>query len=180
MLGQRTRRYLVVLLAAVSTACGPDSSDPEHSRSAPAAINVCSVTWTGLAGNGLWQTAGNWSTTVVPQPIDDVCIGAAFTVTLSGADAAINSLTCDGSLSVSSMLTIAATSTIKSLTLSGTLGGNGGVTIASLMNWTAGTVAGSTPLVIAPAARLNMLGGGGYVLTGRTVNNAGLTVLSGA
>jgi hypothetical protein len=44
----------------------------------------CSVDWTGKAGDGLWYTAGNWSTNQVPGPTDDVCIltgGASATGT---------------------------------------------------------------------------------------------------
>ena len=34
----------------------------------------CTATWTGNAGDGMWSTAGNWSTNQVPGPTDDVCI----------------------------------------------------------------------------------------------------------
>jgi hypothetical protein len=34
----------------------------------------CSATWTGNAGNGSWNTAGNWSPAKVPGPASDVCI----------------------------------------------------------------------------------------------------------
>jgi hypothetical protein len=37
----------------------------------------CNVEWTGNAGDGLWSTAGNWSTNQAPGPTDDVCIVAA-------------------------------------------------------------------------------------------------------
>src|ERR1700739_922133 len=37
----------------------------------------CNVEWTGNAGDGLWSTAGNWSTNQVPGPTSDVCIVAA-------------------------------------------------------------------------------------------------------
>jgi hypothetical protein len=37
----------------------------------------CNVEWTGNAGDGLWSTAGNWSTNHVPGPTSDVCIVAA-------------------------------------------------------------------------------------------------------
>ena len=49
---------------------------------APAMAASCSVTWTGNAGNGAWNTAGNWSTNQVPGPSSDVCIP-----TLTTADA---------------------------------------------------------------------------------------------
>jgi hypothetical protein len=34
----------------------------------------CNVEWTNKAGDGLWSTAGNWSTNQVPGPTSDVCI----------------------------------------------------------------------------------------------------------
>jgi hypothetical protein len=37
----------------------------------------CNVEWTGNAGDGLWSTAGNWSTNHVPGRTSDVCIVAA-------------------------------------------------------------------------------------------------------
>jgi len=40
----------------------------------------CSVSWTGNAGNGLWNTASNWSTHKVPGPGSDVCILTLATV----------------------------------------------------------------------------------------------------
>ena len=41
---------------------------------------TCSVSWTGNAGNGLWNTASNWSTHKVPGPGSDVCILTLATV----------------------------------------------------------------------------------------------------
>ena len=37
----------------------------------------CNVEWTGNAGDGLWSTAGNWSTNQVPGPTSVGCIVAA-------------------------------------------------------------------------------------------------------
>ena len=34
----------------------------------------CNVSWTNKTGDGLWSTAGNWSTHQVPGPTSDVCI----------------------------------------------------------------------------------------------------------
>jgi hypothetical protein len=44
---------------------------------------ICTVTWTGNAGDGSWSTAGNWNTHKVPGPTSDVCIP-----TLTTADGA--------------------------------------------------------------------------------------------
>ena len=34
----------------------------------------CNVSWTNKTGDGLWSTAGNWSTNQLPGPTSDVCI----------------------------------------------------------------------------------------------------------
>jgi hypothetical protein len=34
--------------------------------------NSVPIIWTGLAGDGKWNTAGNWSALTVPTAIDDV------------------------------------------------------------------------------------------------------------
>lgn len=39
----------------------------------------CNVEWTGNAGDGLWSTAGNWSTHKVPGLTSDVCIPILMT-----------------------------------------------------------------------------------------------------
>jgi hypothetical protein len=44
------------------------------------------------AGTGLWQTAQNWDTDVLPGAADDVCIPAWMNVTLSSATQTINSV----------------------------------------------------------------------------------------
>jgi hypothetical protein len=69
-----------------------------------AAAQACDETWTGTAGDGSWNTAGNWSPAAVPISGQAVCITKAgtYTVTLpaggtdfAGAD--ITSLTLGAS-----------------------------------------------------------------------------------
>lgn len=45
-----------------------------------ASSSSCSVSWTGKAGNGLWNTASNWSTHKVPGAASEVCILTLATV----------------------------------------------------------------------------------------------------
>src|ERR1700722_11922617 len=60
---------------------------------------TCSIAWTGLGGDGNWNTAANWSPMAVPGSGDDVCITTpgTYTVTLSGSVATVKSLTLGGS-----------------------------------------------------------------------------------
>ena len=64
---------------------------------------TCSDTWTGNAGNGLWSTAGNWSTHKVPGPASDVCIPTLTTANAT-PPIAVHSLQVDegGSLLIGS------------------------------------------------------------------------------
>jgi hypothetical protein len=81
----------------------------------------CDVTWTGEAGDGLWQTSGNWSAGSIPTSEERVCIPAGATVEISGGANAAASITGEGSLAMtggSLELTDAAqTSTLDTLLL---------------------------------------------------------------
>ena len=62
----------------------------------------------------------------------------------------------------------------------GTLGGAGLVTVGNLMNWTGGTMSGSGRTVIATGATLNLAGAFTLSLTGRTLENGGTVLWTGA
>nr|MCR5165462.1 hypothetical protein [Thermoguttaceae bacterium] len=58
------------------------------------------VTWTGNAGDGSWDTAGNWSTGTVPASGDTININSGASVTNSNAKTLTNNtLNLTGSLS---------------------------------------------------------------------------------
>ena len=140
---------------------------------------ACTETWTGAAGDGLWQTAGNWSPAGVPGPTDDACIGVAFSVTLSAGAQSINSLTSDGTLTISGgSLDIATASTANTLNLSSTISGAGALIVSGVFNWTAGTMSGTGTTTIPATTTLN-ISGFGHNLTGRTLNIAGTATQSG-
>jgi hypothetical protein len=48
-----------------------------------AAAQACDETWTGVAGDGSWNTAGNWSPAAVPISGQAVCITKAGTYTVT-------------------------------------------------------------------------------------------------
>ncbi len=173
-------KELCLLFAALmAAACGPEESMPVEPAVARAAGTVCTANFTRGAGTDLWQTPGNWDTGAVPGTSDNVCIGTGFNVTLSASVPAINSLGSDGTLTVSSTLSIAAASVVNNtLTLSGTLTGNGDLTVTSTLNWTGGTITGSGGLTIASGASLNLAPTAAHSLF-RTTNNAGTATVSG-
>jgi hypothetical protein len=95
----------------------------------------CTDSWTGLAGDGQWTTAGNWSTGQVPSSTDDVCItlSGTYTVTVGGGGGV-------GSTSVDS-LTIGGSSGTQTLEISGIdSSGNTILTAGSVTNDANGSI----------------------------------------
>ncbi len=56
------------------------------------------VTWNGVAGDGLWSSATNWSSNATPTSTDNVVIPKTFTVTINGNAGKINQITVQGKL----------------------------------------------------------------------------------
>ncbi len=89
--------------------------------------------WDNGAGDGLWTTALNWSSNILPGTSDDATIGAGFSVTLNNV-ASVNSLTLDGSLTLAAggSLTLGSSSTFSNTSVftmsAGALVANGGFT----------------------------------------------------
>jgi hypothetical protein len=82
------------------------------------------ITWTGSAGDSLWNTAGNWDLNHVPAPGDDVAIpstnvNGTTAISLTGVNATINSLTSSLPVNVQTVL----------LTLTGGLSVNNNATL---------------------------------------------------
>ena len=63
---------------------------------------------------------------------------------------------------------------------SGTLGGSQVVTIGSVMNWTGGGMSGSGRTIIPAGVTLNLAHAGGVFLNGRTLENGGTVLWTGA
>ena len=57
-----------------------------------ARAQMCSVTWTGNAGDGSWSTAANWSPHKVPGATSDVCIPTFTTANGAGLDGSAQSI----------------------------------------------------------------------------------------
>jgi hypothetical protein len=114
----------------------------------------CTDTWTGGASDGLWQSAGNWSTASVPSSSDIVCIGSGTTVEVTEGSAVAGSLEDKGSLELyggSLELTDAGTmSNVNSLTLEGgILTGAGSLTASGSFSLGANsTMSGSGETVV--------------------------------
>jgi hypothetical protein len=105
------------------------------------------VKWTGNANDGLWSSAGNWSTNSLPQAADDVVIdvnGAVVNYAIAGATTTVKSITNSATLDVKagSLTTTGAVSITGTLDMDGgTLTGQGGVTVtAATVNFNSGTI----------------------------------------
>jgi hypothetical protein len=125
----------------------------------PNLAQACTTSWTGTAGDGLWTTAGNWSTDMVPTATDDVCLDASSSATLAMVNTGVHSLTNAGTLTLSATLSLANGTTSSNSGLidfknggglngggatlqnTGTLRGSGGTAgIAPFVGNTTGTV----------------------------------------
>jgi hypothetical protein len=123
---------LVVTVQAESVAGNAAAS------SAPSAVITaqCSDTWTGGAGDGLWRTAGNWSTGAVPTASDQACLPGEATAHIDGGSNRVGSITGEGDLAISGgsleLASGAQASSVGTLSLSaGTLTGPGTLDIGS-------------------------------------------------
>ncbi|MDE2141537.1 MAG: hypothetical protein KGJ84_03895 [Elusimicrobia bacterium] len=74
-------------------------------------VHAAPKTWTGTAGDNLWNTAGNWNPASVPTNTDAVTIGAAASVNASGTAINFSSLTIGSPLGAAVGLTLATTIT---------------------------------------------------------------------
>ncbi len=122
----------------------PGSLDSAASAGCPGTIN-----FDNTSGDGLWQTASNWDTNVLPGPADDVCIGPGFSVTLSSGTQTVNTLFVSATASLAmtaGTLNLTAASQSDgpfSVSGTGTLGGAATLTINGAATWTGGTMTGA-------------------------------------
>ncbi len=148
----------------------------------------CTDTWTGAAGDGLWQSAENWSSDRVPGAEDVACIGAGGTVHLSDAGNVTGTLLSQGRLVISGgsleLTSAAERSSVASLSIEGgTLTGAGSVDVSGSLMWTGGTLSGSGEMVLGAGATGSIEPGSGaaVALTQRKLVNEGtLTLASGS
>jgi hypothetical protein len=88
-----------------------------------AGVTECTDTWTGAAGDGLWQTATNWSSGSAPSSSDHACIGPETTVQVTSGSNAVASVKDEGALLIDGgsleVASAEAPSTVATLTLDG-------------------------------------------------------------
>jgi hypothetical protein len=114
---------------------------------------TCTDTWTGDAGDGLWQTDGNWSLSAVPSSADVACIGSGVTVQITEGANQVGSVQDEGSLDISGgsleLTGSAEASNVASLTLSGgSLTGGGELVVSGSLSWSGGSMTGSGKTVV--------------------------------
>src|SRR2546427_274409 len=118
-------------------------------RISPAlAAPPCTMTWTGAANDGKWETPSNWTPPGPPGISDYACIPAlaatvvtlSSTATLLGVDEQSQGLVVRAGLSLTDP---AQTSTLNNVTLSGSLGSEGTLTLTGNATWTNGSLFGN-------------------------------------
>ena len=75
-----------------STQIIPEGWHVDYATATDIAVKYAAITWTGVAGDGLWSTASNWSSLSVPVSSSDVYISTSHVTINSSTIAAINSL----------------------------------------------------------------------------------------
>jgi hypothetical protein len=119
-------------ISATATDANGDTSE----FSGDLAVSPRAVYWTGAAGDGNWDTAGNWSINAVPGPNDAVTIdntyeASPFTVTHSAGTDSVYSLTVSGGASLAGTANLDVTGLLKldngRLDTSGTTTAEGGL-----------------------------------------------------
>jgi YD repeat-containing protein len=147
-----------------------------------AAAAECTATWSGPA-EGLWGTAGNWSTGKVPTSTDVACIGSGKTaqVTSSGSKVAVvqgeGTLKLEGGGLELTRSPSEGTSVMSSVIVSfGNLLGIGELDITKTLTWSgSGSMLGSGKTALAEGAT-GSISGGGTLETRTFVNEGTLTI----
>ena len=140
----------------------------------------CTVTWTGAAGDGLWETAANWSTTSVPASSDQACLPSGATVHVNSGDNRVGSIEGEGSLvlegGVLELADESVTSHVAGLSIPfwGVLTGPGTLEVTSSFYWGArSTMSGSGRTVLGPKVSGSIYFGSYGTLDKRTLVNEG-------
>ena len=128
------------LRVVVTATNGLSSASSTSEATAVAIESTCTDSWTSDAGDGLWQTAGNWSTGSVPGAEDQACIGAGETVQLTSGSYHVGSVEDEGTLEiVGGSLELSDSSTVSHLwgfeLQDGTLSGAGSLEVLSWFYW---------------------------------------------
>ncbi len=146
-----------------------------HSQAASVSVKVMSnFTWTGMAGTGLWATAGNWCGTVSTPGLSGTCAGSASAP--SASDIAVFDATCSSNCSTAVAANISVLGVLLDTGYSGTLTQNTARTItlgSSGWNQKAGNFQGSD-------ASISMSSGASFSLTGGSfTSTSGVFLLCG-
>jgi hypothetical protein len=137
-----------------------------------------SKAWDGEAGDGLWQSAANWSDNTLPATSDDVYLPITATVTVNSGTRTVRSIYGGGALTLSGgTLTVDQTSSLRTVSHSGgTLTGVGVVTVTEAMTWTGGVQSGTGKTV--SLGTLHIEGSAIKQIEYRTLENHGVATWS--
>ncbi len=140
---------LLALVLAVAALPASTSADP-----------TCTDTWTGSAGDGLWQSAGNWSNGV-PTSSDVACVEAGASVQVSSGTEQASVLVDHGTVTLSGgSLELASTSEASSAQALSLAGGT--LTIVHELDVSGSLTTSGTPTIA----------GAGKLVVGASVNGS--------
>lgn len=138
------------------------------------------ITWTGVAGDKSWHTAGNWNPEQEPMDGDYVIIPESSVVEYVYGETSVR-LNCAGNLTVSGgTLKITNPSPYENSSLiNGKLDGEGDITITegSNLSWNGGSIEGSGSLILENNANLYAIPSS---LDRYLVNNGALLISGGS
>ena len=155
---------------------GVESSDTVPVTISGGTGDGTTVSWTGAANDGAWNTPGNWSDNAVPASGDTVLISPSgitgpflADATLTGETIVLGSSGTTGPSVIFNNVTLGAGTTLESAGVGGTIGDDGTLTVAS----GAAIAANGEPLNISgssssPATLIN----------DGTINNAGTAFMA--
>lgn len=177
-LGEVGETLRVVVTA--TNAAGSVSSTSEPTASV-AGWSGCNVSWTGSAGDGAWQTAGNWSTGAVPTARQRACIPTGATVHITGGTSEAGALESKGNLVISGgtldLTDAGAVSEVVALTESeGNVAGAGTLDVSGSLSWTGGSMSGPGSTVLGPDAVASIASA---TLASRELTNEGTLTVDG-
>lgn len=148
---------LQVIVTATNDAGSATATSAPSTLVEPAIGPSCTDAWTGEAGDGAWETTGNWSTGASPTNTDTVCIRGGSTVKVTGSDQGATLQGAAASLTISagslSLASTSGSSSLGSLDLTaGSLSNQGQLAMVNSLQWTGGTLSGSGSTTVAAGA----------------------------
>jgi hypothetical protein len=127
--------------------------------------------WTNSSASSDWYTVANWTPNLAPGSNDSIILAAGGIITMN-SNVDLTDVTFG--------LALNAVPYGSGEQNAPTLTGSGAITVYGTMDWESGTIMGNEQVTIAPEATLNLVNPGPLNFSGRTLENQGTVLWSGA